>query len=795
MKEPHTHRRWLRIVVALTAVATIGGIGLCQIQPSGRSTGVIQFDVISDGNVDLTTSGHMTLFARYWVCDDYFAVSVVWTEPPGWAFNMKTVIVWSDESSFRMGNDLFPEHVQTNTTYPKGVGERPPFRWGGGFYGGEEMRFAEAESLARRVYVDDLAPAQGRAADANGFVDMDVPNRAGGVTRKLAHLKVRATNDRIESMELFDKQRHSLARVRYEYERKADPPRVDTLVAELPVRPETLATGATRTIVSGGQTRTVSIPDANYVSHKGGRTCTVTYQDVTVGDAVVRLPVQVRVQRSDNQQLLRSARLMNFQRVDLDRAGVWEAAKAFSRLRDDYVTWQRLVDKFLEYEPPLGSLRADPNDLEVLRGLLAKYPLPERAAPPELTTERGRHPFDRPDQIPTEDEIRQRTEDMRKQREARAREAAEWRQRQRNLPQPERREIAPDDVRLIRQLDVYYVKRFSAIEGQVPQEELEFWNLSRKLRDILRYHQVPTLPEDRTPEPNQYDVRLIRQLQGRYEKLTGQDDQGLGGRLKALDALSRLDLMVKDYAAFEGHAARHLQMLADTGSNEIYLASGYRPVTDLVEARQYERADRLLHQWADKSAATNIADAIYRFCGSMAGGKADPWASVQLLDRFLTRADLTALERYEGLTLRAIALDKIDKLLATEAQEADDEARRVQAGWILSHTTRTALAGMVDPAVRTALSAWQALGPAALTEAKPYSTASMPSQTQSLLGAPDATRLQETSAQLDQIVRQRSPQPAQPGRSVQPPPTRRSGRSNRPTLPQRADGLRSTPSR
>ncbi len=774
MRETHTHRRRPWIMVGVAALATVAGIGLCQIQPSGRSAGVIQFDVISDGNLDLVKGGHMTVFARYWVCEDYYAVSLVWVEPPRCGRDLKTQVIISDATGFRMNSEYHHNWVPLNTTYPKPLGDRGAFRWAAGFYGSEGMRFAEAEALARRVYASDFAPAQGRTPDANGFVEVDVPKHADSVTRKLAHLKVRADKDRLESLELFDEQHRSLARVRYEYDRHADPPRVATVVTELPVRPETLATGGTKTISSGGQTRTIRIPDANYVSHKGGRTCTVTYQDVTVGATVLRLPVQVKVQRSDNQQLLRSARLMNFRRVDLDRAGVWEAAQAFSRLRDDYPTWQRLVDKFLEYEPPLGPLRVDPNDPSVLKGLLAKYPLPERAVPPEPTTERTHLRPDRPDQISTGEGIRTRAENARKQREARAQELAEWRQRQRNLPQPERKEIAPDDVRLIRQLDVYYVKRFSTSEGQVPQDELEFWNLSRKLRDILRYHRVPTLPEDRTPEPNEYDVRLIRRLQARYEKLTAQDDQGLGGRLKALDALSRLDLMVKDYTAFEGHATRHLQMLTDTDSNEIYLASGYRPGTDLVEARQYERADRLLRQWADRSAATNTADAIYRFCGSMDGGKADPWASVQLLDHFLRKSDLSALERYEGLALRAIALDKIDKLLATEAHETDDEARQAQAGWILSHTTRTAVARMVDPAVRTALSAWQALGPARLTEAKPYSTASMSAVNQNLMGAPDATRLQETSAQLDQIVRQRSAQPARPERSVQPPPARRS---------------------
>jgi hypothetical protein len=786
MKKTRICRR-LWVVVALLALSAAAGISFCQIRPSGRKAGLIQFDVLSEVNLDGTRSGNMVVFSRYWVCEEYYVVSVVWTEPHGGGVTMKTVVVLSDETGFRMDNELFSDHARTNTTYPKPLGERPPFRWAGGFYGGEQMRFAEAQALARRVYVSDLGPPETLKSGANRVVDVDVPADPGGAARKLARLKVQAKDDRIESMELFDDQHRSLARIRYEFERQVSPPRITTLVAELPIRPEKLATGTTTTLFSsGGKQWTHNIPDVDYVSHKGGRTCTVTYRDVQVGDTVLRLPVQVRVQRSDNGQLVRSARLMNFRRADLDKDEVWKAAREFGGLDSEYSTWRRLVNKYLHHTPNLGPLRIDPNDFTVVRRLIARYPVWESPAPPKKPAETR---VDRGTPDRSAEEVMQQ---MRLESEARRQEQIQWQEQMRRwreevarMPRPQEMEIDPNDTRMIRQLIAHYDRTLwlllehqrTELQGKgewdgrydMPASERAAQEVRDRLYRILRYHRHAPLPEDRPPEPDYHDLRLIRQLKGHYEKLVQQQDRGLGGRLRALHALTRLDLVVKDYDAFEGRAGRYLQMLRDAGLNEMYMAGGYRHIESLVQAGQYEKANKLFAQWADRSAAVNDVDGVYRFCGSDVGGRGSPWAAIQLLDRFLKRPGLSPVQRYEGLALRAIALDKIDKWLA-DPDAGDDESRAAQMQWILGTTTRAQIARMVEPAIRQAVSAWEALGPARWSEARPYSTAAMPAQTQNIMEAPDATRLQETSAQLDQVVRQRT---AQQGAAPRPAEARR----------------------
>jgi hypothetical protein len=720
MKRAYTHERRLWIVAILVSLSITAGIGFCQIQPSGSKNGLVQFDVISELNTDRDASYASTVvFARYWVCQDYYAVSIVWSEPHSVDVqDRKTTVILSDRAAFRMNDELFPNSVRYNATYPKPVGDRGSFRWGGGPYGGDEMRFAEADAASRRVYVSDIESMKGTPADANGVIDLEKTDSPDGAKRKLAQLRVRSKGDLVESMELFDKQQRSLARMRYEYDRSAGAPRISTLVTELPVRPEKLAMDANAIVVpkNGGaaEKKTYKVADVNYVSHKGGRTCTVTYKDVTMNGKVLRLPVQVEVRRSDDKRLVRSAKLMNFKRVDLDKAAVWEAAKAFAGLGNDYWKFERLNAKYIAFRPKLGPLRVDPNDLAFARKLVAKYPVP-KVVQPAGGSEFGTRP---------------------------------------QVTRPKQMEVEPNDVRAMRQLRAFYDKRLSTIRGRVPESEQEISRLNSDVRIILAYHHVPVLPEDKPPEPNALDSKLIRQLAEHYEPLAVQQKGELTGRLKALHVLTRLDLIVKDYDAFERHTNRYLQDLHDAGLGGVYMTGGCGNVDDLAEAGQYAKANKVMRQWADISAAGNDADGVYRFCGSDKGGKGDPWLSIQLLDRFLTRPGLSPTERYEGLALRAIALDRIDKLLA-DPETAYDESRKTQAQWVLSTTTKAEIAKRVEPAVRQAVSAWQSLGPSRLTDAKPYSTPLGADSMRNMFGFPEATRLQETSAQLNQIVEQR----------------------------------------
>ncbi len=720
MEKRHTHQRRVLVIASVVGLSLAAAVALCQVEPSGRKAGLIQFDAMSELNMDWKGYTNAVVFARYWVCRDYYAVSALWCEPHGEGVtNMKTLVVLSNRTSIRMDDALLPDHVPANTTYPKPLGERGPFQWGGGMYEITEMRFAEAQALSRRVYVSDLGPLKdaGTAAKA---VDLKVGEGPGMVKRELAQLKVRAAGNRVEALELLDERQQLLGRMRYEYDSADGALRISRLIADLPVRPEKLGVkgDAVVTPAGGGVAGryTFKIDTIDYAYHQGGRTCTVDYRDVALGGQALRLPARVEVRISDSKRLLRSARFIDFKRVELDKASVWEAARAFARPDSEDAAWLRLVQKYINHTPKLGPLRVDPNDHAFVKRLLAKYPTPNVTASPR----------ERPRQI----------------------------------------DIEPDDARVMRQLYAYYVKTRPKRQRQEVDMETRVMSFSvgkpdetHKLRHDLRrtldYHRAPELPEDRPPEPDANDRQLVRQLQEHYGTLATQTDRGLGGQLQALHALTRLDRMLKDYDAFEAHTLRYLRLLDEAELPAMYMVGGCGHIETLAEAGQYEKANRLLRRWADKSAGENDGDAIFRFARSNLGGGGDPWLNVQLLDRFLKRPGLSPLERYEGLALRAIALDKIDKLLAS-IETTDSEKIRAQGRWVLSSTTRAELAARVEPALRQALSAWQTLGPLKESTAKPYSTANLTASQMNMQELTEATGLQETSAELDRIIRERT---------------------------------------
>ncbi len=86
--------------MGIVCVSIAGGMASGWIAPLGKDTGEIQFDVLSYLNMD---EGFVetVVFARYWVCRDYYAVSIIWTEPHGLGLqDLKTMVVFSDGPLF-----------------------------------------------------------------------------------------------------------------------------------------------------------------------------------------------------------------------------------------------------------------------------------------------------------------------------------------------------------------------------------------------------------------------------------------------------------------------------------------------------------------------------------------------------------------------------------------------------------------------------------------------------------------------------------------------------------------------
>ncbi len=776
--------RGLWLLVILMVLSTMAGTGSGPMEPKGKTVGLIQFDVITELFANRPGVSNIVVFARHWVCPEYYAVSFPWVEFPGQSLNYKGQVVFSDEAAFNIDDELSSHPRALHASHPKPLGSRPPLRH---FVGTHYLRFAESETLSKRVYIDNFASA----ANQNGTIDVNVPDRSSGVSRKLGRLKAQVQQGQIESMELLDKDHEPLTAIRYEYDRRSGSDCLSKLVAQLPVRSQEVVLNAEPKVLPSGEIQTSQGTRLDYVRHKGGRTCTVHYQDVVLGAKHLRLPVKIEVRRSDTQELLRSARLMNFKQVDLDKAGVRRAAAVFAGPDPLYDTRSQLISKFLNHEPKLGPPSIDPNNLAAVRQLIAKYPFFERPLGPKpVESEKFMPP---PLNWDGHEQWRQEQEQRRIERSAeRQKRADEWRERVAQMPRPPRQQIGEDDTRLIRQLYAHYEKvsrhltepQKEAVYKLIAEGELvdcfipplpqDARDLYDDLEKILRYHRFDPLKEDQPPEPNASDVTLIRELREHYERISQKDDRGLGGKFRAVHSLMSLDRTLKDWDTLERHVRRYLQMMAEAELNEMYLMGGIEHIEKFIGAGRYGQIDRLIPTCAGRAVSVNPPESIFRWCGPFGGADTDPWLAVEVLDYLLKRSDLSVLQRYEALAWRAIFLDKIDRFLA-DPKTDEDPARAARKRWILSHATKAQITELTLYAVVNAAQAWGALGPARYAEAKPYSTENMNPSAKNIKEAPDATRLQEVSAKLDAIVGRRTP-PKRPSPRLDAPGWRRRSR-------------------
>ena len=764
-----------------------------RVQPIGKKVGLVQFDAILQMNMDRYVAT-TTLFARYWVSQDLYALATVWSEPNGRGFmKLANQAVLSDAHGWKLHGDLFPDSPN-NKIYPQATGDRPPFQWGAGLYHIRDSRFADSAAKARRVYMSDLGPLLDPGQEGTGSFEIQIPRSTDQAARTIGMLRVNAKNKVIEMMEVLDRDQQLICKVNYHYGPEGD--RLSRLTALLPTRPQKLLADANVVMqISDGdgiKEQTIRIDTVDHVHHKGGRICAVTYKDVTLGNEIVRLPVYVEVRRADDSRVLRTAELTNFRLVQMDKDQVWQAARAFAGLTQQDRDLRQLVKKYLRHRARLGPPSIDPNDTEAVMRLIARYPVPE--GPTFEPIELHFTPRE-PNRTPNPEDYEKRRQEFRQERMAFQQLTAERKQQLIAWHQEFERgrktkQVEPNDARLIRQL----MNHYSAVIGTLTEEqekELDEekgtvsvpWTdetkraseLERKLRSIWSYYIFPDLPEDLPPSIEPNDMQLIRQLQAYYQDLAKDNPNGKGGLLRALNGLTRIDLLLKDWDRYEKHVLEYLRVLEEAGLYAVYADSAWMLTQGFLDAGQYQRANRFMQHWCSVASRMSDPNDVLRFAYVQSRGWAQYWPSTKILEGLLRRGDLTPIQRYQALALRAIGLHMVDGLLARGLNNLKEDSQKSTARWILTATTYQQIASQVSPAIQQAVSAWRSLGPAAFDQARPY-MAPASDFAKYVTQAPDSTPLQEISAMLDQIVRQRSGQvpQAQPAQ----------GQTERPTIRQ-----------
>ena len=363
---------WILVVVFLFVLLSqvING----EIAQNSTNISAVQFDAIIELNRYSPRSSrhdYTMMFARYWVGHDYYSAAVVWAEPQStdlfFAIRPPTLSVASNEQGFKVHHEL---NTKYNETYKKPLGRRGVLRYMFGGYPIGNIRFAEQEALAERIYPADLINMDDVNQPDGEPLDITIPTIKDADARDVTRLKVQTNGERIDSMQLFDADKRLLKDISYEHENKERNAHLRKLTAVLPERPMMVGfnTGGMKVTLDGKEYR---YRDLEARHHSGGRTCTAEYDSVRMDDKKVTLPVEVTVCNRKDGRILRCVRMMNFRQVELDAAGAEGAARQFGAITVDQRKYEQFRLKYWE-KAPKEIEKEDGDSIEQLRGRFEK---------------------------------------------------------------------------------------------------------------------------------------------------------------------------------------------------------------------------------------------------------------------------------------------------------------------------------------------------------------------------------------------------------------------------------------
>jgi len=358
------------LFIAMVPTGTASG----KIEPTGTNMGAVRFDAVIELNRYSPRSprhDYTLIFARYWVSRDYYTSTVVWAEPQSrdlfFAVQPPSLCVASNKQAFKVFHDSIRK---VDEAYTKPLDERSILRQKFGGYSIGNIRFAEREALAERIYAADLINIEdaNQSAEERPALSIQAADRRD--SRDVARVKVCSKGQCIASMQLFNSEQRMLKDISYEYESKEGKNCLRKQTVSLPERPMMVGyNGKGMKVTLEGKEYWYKDLEAKH--HAGGRTSTVEYELVRLGDKEVTLPVHVTVRNTKDGKVLRSVRMMNYQQVELDAAGAEEAARQFGAITTDQREYEQLRLKYCK-KAPIEIEKADVEIIEQLRDRFEK---------------------------------------------------------------------------------------------------------------------------------------------------------------------------------------------------------------------------------------------------------------------------------------------------------------------------------------------------------------------------------------------------------------------------------------
>lgn len=348
-----------------------GSTGLSNIQviPNGTDVSMVRFDATLELNAHHMET-QMVIFGRYWVTEQHYILGIVWTEPHyefGLSVYPVSMIIESGQQ-FRISSQL---RKVPNRVFSKPIGSRGAFRHVFNSYPILDIRFAESEAFARRLYVDDLGRIPPLPQDGWHDLALAGPPSDSDALRSLKRLSWRSNNSRMTDLHVFDTHNQMVANVHYDYFNHR-PHQLQKQTVVLPERHMVAELqGAGLTVKTDHKTEQHN--KFNIVHHKGGRECVIDYSPFQIDDAHVSLPTAISVCRQDTGGNLRSARMENHimgQKNPKDMRGL---AKSFCHYSPDELKCRALWSKYRS-KPVESIVPGDMQRLDTIRKRFAGRP-------------------------------------------------------------------------------------------------------------------------------------------------------------------------------------------------------------------------------------------------------------------------------------------------------------------------------------------------------------------------------------------------------------------------------------
>lgn len=315
--------------------------------PKDPRDDTIRFDAVLELNAPLLRTNAL-IFARYWVSLDHYSISLVWAEPFRTGLNFPvepmTLRIASSPGCFSIASQL---QLTQNATFSKHSEQRGVFRHKFNSYPLADLRFAESEALASRIYRRDL---KDMLQDTNGtFRTVDIKDSPEppehGVKRSVAQASIRLDHGCVTEMHVVDANDQQIKKLIYEYSTDGREP---LLIKQNVLLPERLTTigymgkGVTITTKTGKHT----FKEFPAFYHEGGRDCTVQYRPFKLDDELLSLPSRVVVRKGNDNAVLRIAHMSNFVHLRMTEQEAKQAASEFARFDPEELTVRELLDRY-----------------------------------------------------------------------------------------------------------------------------------------------------------------------------------------------------------------------------------------------------------------------------------------------------------------------------------------------------------------------------------------------------------------------------------------------------------------